>query len=457
MKVTITNRLRLHHVPASLYSDLVECLQFINPKWLENHRMGRWNRGTPKKLTFFRRTPQNGLILPRGFMRRLMLKARENGIEIQIEDRRRKCPEIDLQFSGELRPFQQTAVSIMNGKDFGTLSAPTGSGKTIMALYLIAQRRQPTIIILHTKDLAIQWMDQIERFLGLNRDQIGLIGGGKKSVKSPITIALVQSLYKCASEISNRFGHVVVDECHRAPSRTFTEAVTAFDAHYMLGLSATPWRRDRLSEVIYWHLGDMHHEIDKSSLVAQGHLLDFEVLLRNTEFRPYYDPVNEYSKMLLELTSDDKRNHMIAADVANEVRKLERQEVCLILSDRKRHCANLMGILTHKYKIAADLLTGDLSLEKRGQVVERVRNGDCRVLVATGQLIGEGFDCPNLSVLFFATPIRFSGRVIQYLGRVLRPSGSTKCARVYDYVDIHVAPLVAAARSRERVYAGEDA
>lgn len=443
----------MRNIPPELYAELVKQLQFTNPKWLENERMGRWNRGTPKTLTFFRRTPQNGLIVPRGFMRRLIMMARQNGHEIHMEDRRRTLPEIPFQFHGDLKEFQKEAVEVMLKKDFGTLSAPTGSGKTIMALSIIARRRQPALILVHTRELADQWLNRIAAFLGISIKEIGMIGGGKKRVGDRITVALVQSLYKCAKEVSHQIGHIVVDECHRTPSRTFTEAVRAFDSHYMLGLSATPWRRDRLSQLIYWHLGDVYHEIKKTDLVSEGHILDIDVRTRPTEFKPYYDPVNEYSKMLSELTLDDQRNHLIAADVAAEVLNSEENEVCLVLSDRKHHCATLQAILKHKYHISADILTGDLSVHERHQVVERVNEGTCRVLIATGQLVGEGFDCPNLSVLFLATPIRFSGRVLQYLGRVLRPSGATQSAKVFDYVDIHVPTLMTAAQARQRVYA----
>ena len=415
--------------------------------------MGRWNRGTPKTLTFFRRIPKNGLIIPRGFMRQLIIMAREHGLEIQIEDRRRRFPDAPFQFHGELKGFQQEAVTVMLKRDFGTLSAPTGSGKTVMALSIISQRQQPALIIVHTRELAHQWLERIHSFLEIPKKEIGVIGGGKKRVGDHITVALVQSLYKCAKEVSPHFGHLVVDECHRTPSRTFTEAVRSIDSHYMLGLSATPWRRDRLSQLIYWHLGDVHHEIKKTDLVSEGHILDIDVRSRPTEFKPYYDPVNEYSKMLSELTLDDRRNHLIAGDVAAEVQLSGEGQVCLVLSDRKHHCATLQAILKHKYHVGADVLTGDLSVEERRQVVERVNDGKCRVLIATGQLVGEGFDCPNLSVLFLATPIRFSGRVLQYLGRVLRPSVGMQPARVYDYIDIHVPPLMAAAQARQRVYA----
>jgi superfamily II DNA or RNA helicase len=99
------------------------------------------------------------------------------------------------------------------------------------------------------------------------------------------------------------------------------------------------------------------------------------------------------------------------------------------------------------------LLTGDLPNGERQAVVEAVNTGGVKVLVATGQLIGEGFDCKALSTLFLATPIRFDGRLLQYLGRVLRPAPGKDKAKVYDYVDEEVGVLKAAAEARRRVYA----
>jgi len=89
---------------------------------------------------------------------------------------------------------------------------------------------------------------------------------------------------------------------------------------------------------------------------------------------------------------------------------------------------------------------------ERQDVIERVNHKKAKVVIATGQLIGEGFDCKNLSTLFLATPVSFSGRVLQYLGRVLRPAPGKSKARVFDYVDIRVDILTKAASSRQRVY-----
>ena len=446
----LTNVLSIPSPPQPLYDWLVSSLTLPNPKWLENERMGRWNRRTPKELKFYRKVKGGGLRVPRGFTGTLMRQCRRMGIVCELDDRRRRLAHTDFAFHGRLKPFQHKAVEKMSAKDFGTLSAPTGSGKTIMGLYLIAHRRQPTIVIVHTKDLARQWVERIHQFLDVPEKDIGFIGGGRRRIGAQITVALVQSLYKCALELAPKVGHLVVDECHRTPSRTFTEAVRAFDSQYMLGLSATPWRRDRLSKLIFWHLGNVHCEIASDSLVKSGDVLGAEVILRETEFRPYFDPVSEYARMLSELTEDKERNLLIAADVADACQ--EHSGICLVLSDRKAHCENLRVLLKYRHGRDAEVLTGDLPGKKRQALNERLQAGRVKILIATGQLIGEGFDCPQLETLFLVTPIRFSGRLIQYLGRVLRPAPGKGSARVYDYVDVHVDTLVKAAKSRQRVY-----
>jgi superfamily II DNA or RNA helicase len=450
LTIILTNNLRLKNVPPVLMETLTERLKFLNPKWVENERMSRWNRGTPKELRFYDKVGARGLWIPRGFMRQLILMCRRHKIHYEIDDQRRSLPEVDFSFNATLRPFQQTAVEQMLAKDFGTLNSATGSGKTVMALYMIARRKQPALIVVHTRDLAAQWVQRIKSFMEIPTEQVGTIGGGKKSIGAGITIALVQSLYKCAEEVAPQIGFLVVDECHRCPSRTFTEAVTCFDSRYMLGLSATPWRRDRLSKLIFWHLGDVHHEVDKEHLIETGDVLAAEIIVRETRFRPYYDPVTEYSKMLSELTADTRRNLLIASDVAREA--VAGTGICLVLSDRKAHCENLQALLRFRFKVQAELLTGDLNPDERQRVIGKLNTKQTSVVIATGQLVGEGFDCQNLSTLFLATPIRFSGRVLQYLGRVLRPAPDKKTARVFDYVDVRVETLVKAAAARQKVY-----
>ncbi len=449
MKITITKHLRVEDATTPLIEELMEALSLPNPKWLENERMGRWNRGTPKLLKFYFKI-KNGLIIPRGYMRQLINTAGRHDEDYEIVDERRVLAPADFHFNGELKPFQEQAVDVMMSKDFGLLCSPTGSGKTVMALYMIAQRNQPAIIVVHTKDLAFQWIDRIETFLDIPKDEVGLIGAGKKTVGEKLTVALVQTLYKCADEVAPSIGFLIVDESHRCPSRTFTDAVTEFDSKYMLGLSATPWRRDKLTKLIFFHLGDQHHEVDKGALIQSGDVLPAEVVVRETEFKPFYDPTNEYTKMITELIADKDRNLLIAEDVAQQVQK--EPGVCLVLSDRKEHCKNLHALISLKHKLECELLTGDQSTEERRQILDRLNRGEVNILIATGALIGEGFDHKALSTLFLVTPISFSGRVLQYLGRVLRPAPGKEIAKVFDYVDIHVGPLKAAAKARQRAY-----
>jgi superfamily II DNA or RNA helicase len=451
IRITLDAHLKLAGLPTALLDALIKELSFPNPKWLENNRMGRWNGGVPKELRFYDKVGQDGLWIPRGYIRRLLLTLRREGLDYTLDDRRRCLDPVELAFKGRLRDFQEIAVAKMLRREFGTLCAPTGSGKTVMALHMVSQRRQPALVVVHTKELAFQWIDRIHTYLGIEKAAVGLIGAGRKEIGDGLSVALVQSLYKCADEVAPHIGHLIVDECHRAPSRTFTEAVTAFDCRYMLGLSATPWRRDRLSKLIFWHLGDVHHQVASEELVVKGHILSAEVIWRPTAFEPYFDPVNEYSKMLAELTNDDLRNRQIAADV-NQVVLRGTTGVCLVLSDRKKHCDVLKNLLKYRHGIDAALLTGDLSTEQRKGVLGRIRAGEVQVVVATGQLIGEGFDCPDLATLFLATPIRFSGRVLQYLGRILRPAEGKKTATVFDYVDVKVPALVKGAEARQRVY-----
>jgi len=413
--------------------------------------MNRWVGNIPEFLEYYEEARDGALIIPRGFCRQMIILCRRHGISYKITDQRRLFFEVAFTFKGKLKPFQEEAVSALLKRDFGTLSAPTASGKTVMALSIIADRKQPALIVVHTKELLSQWIDRIEFFLGIPANEVGIIGGGKKKIGEKITVALVQSLYKCAEEVSPHIGHLIVDECHRAPSRTFSEAVTAFDSKFILGLSATPWRRDKLSRLIFFHLGDVVHEVPKDDLVGSGDILRAEVVTRQTNFTTHLDPSEEYSRMLSELTKDPARNKLICADIAAEL-KSRANGTLLILSDRRVHCEALREKLAREYQIPSELLVGSMTKTQREAVIDRLCRGRVKVLVATTQLIGEGFDCPGLSTLFLTTPIKFEGRLLQCLGRVLRPAPGKRKARVYDYFDQHVGVLRASAKLRRQVY-----
>lgn len=240
MRITIKNKLTIRDTSNAFEKAVEERLIFNKPKWIENERMGRWNGETAERLKFYESRDKGELIVPRSFVRQLIWMSRKWGIKYRLEDRRRALSEVSFSFDGTLKPFQEQAVNNVLARDFGTLSAPTGAGKTVMALYVIAKRRQPSLIFVHTKKLINQWVDRIEAFLGIPTDQVGIIGNGMRRMGNKITVTTVQTLFKCADQVKEHIGFLLVGQCHRAPSRTFTETVAAFDSKYMLGLSATP-------------------------------------------------------------------------------------------------------------------------------------------------------------------------------------------------------------------------
>lgn len=426
-----------------------EKLSFDNPQFIENARLGYSNYQTPREIHGYH-IKENTMIMPRGFFPGLVYLLKQNGVKFQVVDNRRFLAPIHFEFQGELHTFQKTALDAIMKKDSSVLQAPTGSGKTVIALAAIAERKQPALIIVHTKELLDQWIARINEFLGIPSREIGQIGGGRFFIGKKITVGLIQSVYKRAADITPHIGHLIIDECHRCPSSIFTEAVTAFDSFFVVGLTATPYRRDQLTRLIFWYIGNKAHEIDQSALVAAGNILQADVAIRETDFFTTLDASTEYSSMLTQIAADYDRNCLIVQDVVKEANN--GSGVCLILSDRKNHC-DILSELLGRRGIKANVLTGEVSNGERKAIVERLNSGDINVLIATGQLIGEGFDCKSLSTLFLVMPIRFEGRLIQYLGRILRPAPGKEMAKVYDYVDQNIGVLANSARGRQRLYA----
>ena len=236
MEILIDKKITCSDVPKHLLAELKGRLSFINPKFEENEKRGYSNWKTPQTLKFYQVSDSGSLVIPRGFVRQLIGLCKREGVSFRIENARRVLPDVSFSFEGELRPYQEIAVRDVLGHDFGVLSSPTGSGKTCMALYCIAERRQPALVICHTKELMRQWVSRATQFLGLPKDEIGLIGNGEMRIGKCLTVGIVNSIYKVSEEVSKSIGFLICDECQRAPSRKFSEAVTAFDSKYMLGL-----------------------------------------------------------------------------------------------------------------------------------------------------------------------------------------------------------------------------
>lgn len=442
MKLILNKQCTLSGADQSTTDQIKQSLTMKNPAYIEAKKHGRWTGEIDKVLTFYKEdapvvygpAPTINLSFPRGFIRQAIAIT---GRDFVFQDDRRILPPVNFKFTGKLRPYQDEAYRAIIKKAFGFLEALMGSGKTVIALAVIAARCQPTLILVHNKELLYQWRDRIAEFLGVNA---GLVGDGKFDVQ-PITVAIINSAKKYLEELPTHFGQVMIDECHRTPATMFSEVVQAFDCKYMLGLSATPYRRDELTSLIHWFVGPLIHKINPSELQDLGAVLVPEIRTRETGFN--------YQKLLSLIVGDEERNHLIIQDIFFETR--HHSGTVLVVSDRVEHCLLLAGILASgEPDLTVEVLTGQLKSKERTSLVEDIRAGKVKVVIATIQLIGEGFDCPGLSSLFLATPIKFSGRLIQVIGRILRPADG-KEPRVYDYRD-PVGPLFASAWSREKTY-----
>jgi len=439
----IENKIFLSDVKPDTAKAIKARLTMDNPKFQEAEKMGRWTGDLEPELRFYEETDQ-GLVCPRGAAGQLIRLCKSHGEQIRLIDNTRTLAPVDFTFHGQLRDFQRNPVEACLSKRFALLSAPTGSGKTAMALYMIAQRRQPALVVVHTKELLSQWQERIKSFLGMDA---GIIGGGKHEIQ-PVTAATVQTLVKHAESTAPHFGFLILDECHRAPAMQYVRAIEHFDCRYMTGLSATPYRRDGLSKVIFWHIGDVAGKIDKAELVDTGDLCPADIVWIETDFNTWTDATQHYSKALSELAEDEARNRLIARIVAES----NGTGISLILSDRKAHCGALAAILEAQHGIKAEVLTGGTSTRDRERILEDLQQGRCRYLIATGQLIGEGFDLPAISSMFLTTPVKYHGRLIQYIGRALRPAAGKDKAVIFDFVDVRNPVFAASAKSRAYTY-----
>lgn len=446
---TIKNKLDIPYVDEDFDDFIYNELTILNPKWIENNYMNRYNWNTPKELHFYEKVGENGLSTPRGFLINIIEYCKNKNIKFEIDNQTHVFEDVDFEFSGRLHSFQEAAIDKMLSENEGVLCAPTGSGKTVMGIFMIARRKQPTLIVMHTKELLHQWKSRIRQFLNVPDRRIGKIGDGNLDENKPITVALVQTLHKY-SEIIDQYSHLIIDECHRVPSKTFTDIAGKFKGKFITGLSATPFRRDGLSKAIEWYAGPILHTIPPKDLIKTGHITNIQSVIRKTNFiSSLKDPAAEYSRLLQELSQNKERNKMIINDIVSAVAA---GETCLVLSDRKMHCRELKKLVLKESDIPTAILTGDVPSAPRKQIVERINNGKIKVLIATGQLIGEGFDCRNLSALFLTLPIKFSGRIIQYLGRVLRPTRSKDKALIYDYFDPNIRCLYPGMKNRKKEY-----
>ncbi len=459
IKIYIKNTLIIKNPTLSFKKEIIDLFTVKNPKFESNKRNGYSNYKTPRYF-YLAEYINESLIIKRGCYFELLHYLEDFEIEYTKKYLTKKAGKCDFKFHGKLRPEQKLAVKDFDDFNDGFLEASTGAGKTVMALNLIAKRNVPTLIIVHTIELIEQWKERINTFLKIPIKDIGQLGGTKKELKE-ITITTIQTLYKMSDSIANMFGHVVVDEAHKVPSRTFQEALNPFYSKYLLGLTATPYRADKLEKLMFASLGPIIHTIDTNLLKKNKSVLNPQIIIKETNFQLHsistkinnkgkevfeYPKQNDYTTIMNQISEDTNRNIMICQDIEQFMGK----GMSIVICDRKKQCYILFTIL-YEAGIYSEVLEGSLNKKKREKITKKLNNNEVPVLIATGKLIGEGYDCKHLTNIFLASPIKYKGKLIQYIGRVLRPE-KNKTPHVIDYVDYNISLLEKHALIRQNVY-----
>jgi superfamily II DNA or RNA helicase len=429
-------------------------LTFANPDYVSRQRMGRPTHGIPETIECIVQDDAGWVRIPRGAVGRLRERLRDIGQEVHFEDRRVCFSEPGMQppplgpvQQAHLRTYQREAVAAMQRRVQGTILSPCGSGKTQMGVAAIGAILQPALILVHTHDLVEQWRERIATVLG---QATGIIAGGESRLE-PITVATVQTLSRmepaALEELGQRFGCVVLDECHHLPCNTFRYVIAHLPGKYRFGLTATPEREDGLTPLLELCIGPQLFEIDQDQLVALGYLERPEVRFLESSFSFDYDGPEDHHQLMAALVEDEERNQLLLDRVLADARA---GHTVLVLTGRVNHCEHLAARIAGA-GVKAGFLTGSVSKQERRALLEAFREGALLVLVAS-TVADEGLDVPRLDRIVLAYPGRAKGRLTQRLGRLMRPHPGKAAPVLYDVVDPHVPPLARQWRERRALY-----
>lgn len=301
------------------------------------------------------------------------------------------------------------------------------------------------MILVHRKQLFDQWINRIQDFLSIPKKQIGQIGNQKYKIGKEITVAMIQSLTRRdLSELRNKFGMVIIDECHHIPAKSFREVITRLNCFYLYGLTATPKRKNNDEKLIYVYIGNVIYEMtQKKQLESQN--ITVEINVRETElFVPYDYKIDNYETVSQILIFDTNRNGLILKDIEDNI---SRFKSILILTERKSHVNVLNLYLKEKYETIA--ISGDDSERSRKSKLEQIEQGHFQVIISTGQYFGEGIDVKALECLFIVYPFAFESKLVQYIGRVQR---SGRPPVIFDYRDSKIDHFEKMFKQRNRYY-----
>ena len=353
-----------------------------------------------------------------------------------VTETKRDVPKTDpcfWVFIGTIRENQKEVVDsyLCPEPRDGIISLQTGGGKTVCALYIASRIQMPTIVLVHNTFLRDQWIDRIKAFLPKAR--IGTIQGEVVDVENKdIVVAMLQSISmkEYSPKTFNSFGLVIVDECHHIASESFSQSLSKLTSKHMLGLSATPERKDKLMYVMNWFLGPMLYRsntADKVDEKVQVEVYDYDPQDEEYNTIIYNNQGVMFTTLMInKVVEYTPRNDLIARileDLFQETRQI------LVLTDRVEHTKTLFESLPEKVRAEACILSQKVKAADRTKFCESKK-----ILIATYAMCKEGFDVATLNTLVMATP---RPDVDQIVGRIMRTEKTKRSVHplIVDIVD----------------------
>ncbi|MEX0603475.1 MAG: DEAD/DEAH box helicase family protein [Marinobacter sp.] len=450
--LTLANHIymKLSDMPGPLAARIKRMASFANPVFFKTQALRFSTHGIPRYISCAR-IEQGYLSVPRGCFDELQALLLEQGITVEIDDRRTRGQSLDAtSLKATLRGDQKKAVKALAGHDTGILHAPTAFGKTVTAIGIVAKQEVNTLILTHSRQLLDQWKERLETFI--EGASVGVIGGGKKKPTGQIDVATYQSLINkkdnTVSNLVREYGQIIIDECHHISAPRYEMLLNEVSARYVLGLTATPDRQDGHQKIMFMVAGPIRHKVKAEHgsrfvqhvIVRERHETPPTDIYQNNDERPHMASVYRW------LAKSNARNQDIVQDV---VRRAKNQANCLLLTERREHAETLATLLDAE-SISSVVLRGGMRVRERRAAESRLQ--EAQVIVATGKYIGEGFDLPRLDTLFLALPIAWKGTLAQYAGRIHRDADGKQEVTVYDYLDTGLPMLERMFRKREKGY-----
>ncbi len=439
-------------LPPAFINRLIRLAAFQNPEFYRKQAMRLPTYNQPRIICCVEDFPKH-IGLPRGCLEEILVLFEEHKIEVQIVNERFEGQGIEVSFNGILRPDQEKAASALIAHETGVLSAPTAFGKTVLAAWLIAARKVNTLILVYRQHLLDQWRDRLAFFLDLPIMAIGQIGGGKEQPTGIIDVGIFQSLNRKGKvkDLVAEYGQIIVDECHHIPAITFEQVLKKAKAKYVLGLTATPIRKDGRHPIVPMQCGPIRFK-ENPKKAAEAQPFQHVVFPRETSFRITLNSnqmtIQEIYQAMIQ---DQDRNDLIFDDLLSA---LEDGRSPLLLTERTEHL-NHFATRLERFARNVIVLKGGLGKNQRQHIDEQMKSIPDeieRVILATGRYIGEGFDDARLDTLFLVMPISWRGTLQQYVGRLHRLHENKRIVQVYDYVDTQVPMLMRMFQKRIKGY-----